>query len=940
MKKALLTLMCLAAMMAAGVGLKAQEVTITLNPGWTWISYPKAEAMDIATALCDFVPMEGDVVKSQFSLSEYHNGNWMGGLTHFIPGLGYMYCSNRSEAVSFVFGGSSSQASVVVTTSEPMLITAISAMGGGEVTTTDGTYIIVKGLCWATHENPTTNEDAFVEEGSGVGSFSATMTGLNISTTYYYRAYAVTANSTVYGEQQTFTTRDGIPTLTTTDITDITGESATSGGNIIDDGGLNVTTRGVCWSTSPNPTVIDSHTTDGSGTSSFTSNMTGLNVSMTYYVRAYATTNAGTAYGNEVSFTTRDGIPTLTTLEVTDIGNSWATCGGNIIDDGGLEIIDRGVCWSTSPNPTVIDSHTTDGNGTGSFTSYITGLSVNSTYYVRAYATNSETTAYGNQLSFTTYYTYVDLGLPSGLLWATCNVGADTPEGFGEFFAWGETQPKNTYNWNTYQHCDGSINTLTKYCNNPDYGYNGFTDTLTILLPEDDAATVNWGSDWRMPTFEEWWELYNTVPSRWTTFNGVYGLLFTASNGNSLFLPAAGSRYDDDELRDWNSSGSYWWSSLYTNEPSTAYFVYFSWNFQNHTNCSRNCGLSIRPVRPGLPNASFIIGATANPAEGGEVNGGGTYQEGAECTLTATANEGYTFSNWTENDEVVSADATYTFTVNADRTLVANFTYNGGNAPTGAINGKFTINDNRDQVYFSQGNLQYQASTETWRFAENQWDYVGDETLGTVYENGVKSDNSLISSTYDGWIDLFCWGTGNNPINEPYGYNLTFSDWGNNPISNGGNIAYQWSTLNDDEWSYIFNSRNTASGIRYAKALVNGVNGVILLPDDWDMTTYSLSNTNSSDGNYNSNTISSIQWTSLENAGAVFLPAAGYRYGTGLSYVGSSGYYWSNHGYYNSYLGNHMYYFVSFNNNGLGTNGYNGPYFGRSVRLVRSAEYR
>ena len=438
MKRLFMLLMCFLAIMAASLSAKAQEVTITLFPGCTWISYPKAEVMDVATALGDFVPMNGDVIKSQFSYTTYSNGHWRGGLTHFIPGWGYMYYSNREEPVSFVFASSTQQSQVQVTTSEPMLITAISAMGGGEVTTTDGTYILVKGLCWATHENPTTNDDFYQEAESGVGTFSVSMTGLNISTTYYVRAYAVTPNGTVYGDQKTFTTRDGIPTVTTAEVTDIQGETVTCGGNVTDNCGLTVIARGVCWSTSPNPTLDDYHTTNGSGMGSFSSSITGLSISTTYYVRAYATTSAGTAYGEEVSFTTRNGIPTVTTIEVTSIGSGWANSGGNITDDGGLVITARGVCWSTSPSPTLADAHTSNGNGAGGFSSYMTGLTMSTTYYVRAYATNSLVTVYGNQLSFTTHtlddYT-VDLGLPSGILWATCNVGADSPEDYGNYFA-------------------------------------------------------------------------------------------------------------------------------------------------------------------------------------------------------------------------------------------------------------------------------------------------------------------------------------------------------------------------------------------------------------------------------------------------------------------------------------------------------------------------
>ena len=188
-------------------------------------------------------------------------------------------------------------------------------------------------------------------------------------------------------------------------VSDITATTATCGGYVADDGGATVTARGVCWSTSQNPTVSDSHTTDGNGTGSFTSNITGLNALTTYYVRAYATNSEGTTYGNQVSFTTPEALPKVTTSAVSDItvvsGSINAKCGGNVTDIGAYDVTARGVCWSTSSNPTIADNHTTDGSGLGSFTSSITGLTSGATYYVRAYATNNAGTAYGNQVTLT-----------------------------------------------------------------------------------------------------------------------------------------------------------------------------------------------------------------------------------------------------------------------------------------------------------------------------------------------------------------------------------------------------------------------------------------------------------------------------------------------------------------------------------------------------------
>ena len=192
---------------------------------------------------------------------------------------------------------------------------------------------------------------------------------------------------------------------------------------------------------------------------------------------------------------------------------------------------------------------------------------------------------------------YVDLGLPSGTLWATCNVGATTPEGYGDYFAWGETQTKDNYDWITYKWCNGGLDQLTKYCNNAGCGYNGFTDNLTTLEPSDDAVTANWGNEWRIPTREEFEELYNNTTVTWIQQNGVNGSLFTASNGNSLFLPAAGFRKNSN-LGEVGSYGYYLSSSLVIGSPVHAWNLYFRSDYVGMVgNNYRDEGFPVRPVR-------------------------------------------------------------------------------------------------------------------------------------------------------------------------------------------------------------------------------------------------------------------------------------------------------------------------------------------------------
>ena len=217
------------------------------------------------------------------------------------------------------------------------------------------------------------------------------------------------------------------PGVTISSMSNITATSASSGGTITADGGAAVTARGVCWSINQNPTNSDNKTNDGTGTGSFSSVISGLVQGTTYYIRAYATNSAGTGYSAQLTFSTLALAPVLTTTELSALTSVSASGGGNITNDGGSPVTARGVCWSTGQNPTISDSKTTDGTGTGSFTSSITGLVAGTTYYVRAYATNSVGTAYGNQISASTTATYSTLttSIMSAVTDATASSGGD-----------------------------------------------------------------------------------------------------------------------------------------------------------------------------------------------------------------------------------------------------------------------------------------------------------------------------------------------------------------------------------------------------------------------------------------------------------------------------------------------------------------------------------
>lgn len=333
------------------------------------------------------------------------SGSFYSTITSLQPSTTYYI---RAYAVNAAGTHYSTQQTITTTSGLPVLttatvsnITATTAQSGGNITSDGGFSVTARGVCWNTMGNPDLN-GSHTTNGTGIGSFTANLTNLTPGTTYHVRAYATNSTGTVYGNEQTFTTNDGLPHVTTGTVSNITATSAVCSGNVTADGGFSVTARGVCWNTMGNPDLNSSHTTNGTGTGTFTANMTNLTPGTTYHVRAYATNSTGTVYGSETTFTTSSGSVGISISNATNITAVSATCTGNITSDGGSAVTERGFCWSTSQYPVATGSHIAVGNGTGSFTSSITNLSPSTTYYVRAYAINAAGTSYSSQINFST----------------------------------------------------------------------------------------------------------------------------------------------------------------------------------------------------------------------------------------------------------------------------------------------------------------------------------------------------------------------------------------------------------------------------------------------------------------------------------------------------------------------------------------------------------
>jgi uncharacterized protein (TIGR02145 family) len=307
-------------------------------------------------------------------------------------------------------------------------ITATTAQSGGDITDDKGEVVTARGICWSTNNSPTIN-DSIAKSVSGTVKYLSQMHNLLPNTSYYVRAYATNRFGTAYGDAINFKTLIDSVKITTTAITEITSTTAVGGGIITSDGNGVIVERGICWNTLPNPTIVNYKTTDGIGNGIFNSNLANLTRATTYYVRAYAKNNIGISYGSQVAFNTITELPSVSTTKPSNIGEVTVQVGGMVVDNGGAELVAKGICYSTNHNPSIIDSRTASGSSIGSWVTIIQGFTPSTTYYVRAYATNIVGTSYGDEMAFRTLNSPYSSGTTTdidGNVYKTINIGNQT----------------------------------------------------------------------------------------------------------------------------------------------------------------------------------------------------------------------------------------------------------------------------------------------------------------------------------------------------------------------------------------------------------------------------------------------------------------------------------------------------------------------------------
>jgi len=396
------------------------------------------------------------------------------------------------------------------------------------------------------------------------GQWRCDITGLTHGTQYYY-CFEFFSDIESYRLKDVYNFSTIVVTglnVTTSEISNIT-QTTAQGGGIVSTESMDITERGICWSTNHNPTTSNSHAHNGNGEGSYTVNMTGLNANTTYFVRAYAKNSLGTTYGEEVSFTTLKmvSLPTITTNQVTEIAQTTAVGGGNVTSDGDASVIERGICWSTNHNPTIIDAHANNGTGIGDFSVNMTGLSDNTTYYVRAYATNSVGTAYGSEVSFTTLEIAT---LPTVRTDQIINITQTTAVGRGTVTAIGGTDvTERGICWSTFQNP-----TINDSHASSGTGIGSYSVNMTGLTPNTgyfvrsyakNAVGVSYGgqlvfmtlSGSSTPETPEISEVYVTVSNWYPTFNATIsgsgitstGFVWSTSNSTPVINGTGCSQY-------------------------------------------------------------------------------------------------------------------------------------------------------------------------------------------------------------------------------------------------------------------------------------------------------------------------------------------------------------------------------------------------------------
>jgi len=903
-------------------------------------------------------------------------GDFSGTITGLSPSTGYyVFAYATNEAGTSYYDGyyTTTDGLPVISSQSNLSKTHNTLVMSATISNDNGLPVTERGFCWSTSSYPDINSNKIVV-GSGTGTFSDTIKGLTPESYYYVRAYATNAMGTSYYDDYynsyyyTGSISDYLPVISSQSNTSRTYNTLVMSATVSNDNGFPVTERGFCWSTSYNPDTSDSKITVGSGVGTFSDTITGLSSNTSYYVRAYAINAMGTSYYGSTYYTTNDGFPVITSLSNTSKTHSTLVMSATVSDDKGVPVTERGFCWSTSSNPTISNSKIVVGDGIGTFSDTITGLSQNTTYYVRAYATNAAGTSYYGSNSYTTgstssylpvissqsntsrtYNTLVmsatvsnDNGFPvteRGFCWSTSssptisNSKIAVGSGIGTFSdtikelspstnyyvrAYATNAAGTNYYGNTYYTTDNRLPIITSL-SNPSKTYN------TLVM----SATVD--DDKGLPITERGF--------CWSTSSNptISGNKIAVGSGTSTF---------SDTIKGLSQNTNYYVRAYAINAAGTSYYgsTYYTTVVDvnqvlpvitglSNTSKTYNTLVMSASVSSGLPvtEHGFCWGTSSSPtisnskiavgsgigAFSGTITGlssGTSYYIRAYATNTAGTSyygsSSYTTDNFYSVTIVTLNRIAMTLVAGSTETLTA--TVQPSNASIKAV---LWESSNTAVATVANGTVTAVAA--------------GTATITVTTQDGNKTATCAVTVTA-----------------LPPTMTLGGVTWAAYNVN-----AYQTFATHPDMYTSFYQwNRSTAlaaTGGEYIStaSITDASWTVIPCPSGWRLPTQAelqalhdagstWANANSTKGNNVAGRFYGVNHATctINNLnGCIFLPAVGYRYSNSLSSQGSGGYYWSSEQYGSSYG-----YYLNFDSSGSNPSSSNySKTYGMNVRCVQ-----
>lgn len=782
----------------------------------------------------------------------------IGDISHSLTGLNHAtkyyvrsyaknnYGTHYGNQISFTTSSGVVDFNDVSTTS----ITVGTAQLSTQITFDGNSTITKRGFCYGTSPNPTTSDNIITVTGT-TGDLTGKITGLSNGVRYYVRAFATNAIGTHYSEQTSFTTLSGLADVTTSAVTDIMAESVTFNGSIPSANGGTITSRGFCYSTSENPTINNNKATVTGATGQMTKSVANLEENTKYYVRAFATTSFGTTYGQQITFTTKDGIVNFTSINSSEILATSVNVSSSISTDGGSAIIEKGLCYSTSNCPTTADQKQTTTGSTYNYSSTITGLNCSTTYYIRAYAINNVGTYYSDEISITTDTGIATLNgfalsnVRQTQVDAYCNV---TGDGGANILRRGfcystETNPSINSEIVTINGSIGDMAcTIESLISDQDYFIKAFVETEHVVTYSDEISihTIEGLATITDASIISVSETSATLGADLISMGGA-----TVNTLGYCYTTHANPTISDNIITVSAQLGSYT-VELTELEQHTTYYA-------------RPYGITEYGVRYG-EEISFTT--KYYPITFGEISVI-EYPQTARITCEIQSDGGNEILEqgicYSTNDtpsinhnkiENISDNTVLIGSLNSEQKYYARryatnrigtfysdvVEFQTVTVPDGAIPGLFSISAT-EMVFFSKGNLILDG--ESFKFADNQYDYLGSYT----YANFAELKESR---------DFF----------HPNDYTAITGATISNSSTSG------WDLMTSDEWNYIIKERNIEAYHVYIKIEEN-IFGTLILPDGW------ISPENVDLQSESQQPLTIDDFKTLEAAGAVFIPSTG-----------------------------------------------------------------